>query len=44
MWDYVILKSSQDKLTVKQIQGNQIATLFIGSKARKILTEDDLGI
>jgi hypothetical protein len=44
MWDYTILKSSQETLTVKQIQANQIATLFIGSRSRKILTEDDLGI
>lgn len=44
MWDYTLLKSSMEKLTVKQIQGNQIATLFIGAKARKILTADDLGL
>lgn len=44
LWDYKLLKSSQDKLTIKQIQANQIATLFVGSQARKILTEDDLGI
>lgn len=44
MWDYTLFKSSIDKLTVKQIQSNQIATLFIGSRARKILTADDLGL
>jgi hypothetical protein len=44
MWDYILLKSSMDKLTIKQIQANQVATLFIGSKARKILTADDLGL
>jgi hypothetical protein len=44
MWDYSLLKTSREQLTIKQIQGNQIATLFVGAKARKILTEDDLGI
>lgn len=44
MWDYKLLKSSQELLSIKQIQSNQIATLFVGSRARKILTADDLGL
>jgi len=44
MWDYELAKSSIDKLTIKQIQGNQIATLFVGSQPRRLLTADDLGI
>lgn len=44
MLDYTIPKNSIEKLTVKQIQSNQIATLFVGQRAKKLLTADDLGI
>ena len=42
--DYSIAKSSYNDLSVKQIQGNQIATLFVGKKTRKLATADDWGI
>lgn len=42
--DYAIPKSSYETLSVKQIQGNQIATLFVGKKTRKLATADDWGI
>lgn len=42
--DYVIPKDSYESLSVKQIQGNQIATLFVGKKTRKLATADDWGI
>lgn len=42
--DYTIPKNSYDILSVKQIQGNQIATLFVGKKTRKLATADDWGI
>lgn len=44
MLDYVIPKSSIEKLTNKQLAANQIASLFIGKRAKALLTEDDLGI
>jgi hypothetical protein len=42
--DYTIPKSSYDILSLKQVQGNQIATLFVGKKTRKLATADDWGI
>lgn len=44
IWDYAILKSSAENLSLKQIQGNQIATAFIGRQARRLATADDWGI
>jgi hypothetical protein len=44
IYDYTIPKSSTDKLTIKQITSNQIATLFIGKKAQAFVSLDDLGI
>lgn len=42
--DYAIPKSSYESLTIKQLQGNQIASLFVGKKTRKLATADDWGI
>jgi hypothetical protein len=39
--DYAIPKSSYETLSVKQIQGNQIATVFVGQRTRKLATADD---
>jgi len=44
MYDYTIPKASVEKLTIKQVTSNQIATLFIGKKAQAFVSLDDLGI
>ena len=44
IYDYTIPKSSIEKLTIKQITSNQIATLFVGKKAQAFVSLDDLGI
>lgn len=44
IYDYTIPKASSDKLTIKQVTNNQIATLFVGKKAQAFVSLDDLGI
>lgn len=44
IYDYTIDKASYEKLTVKQIQGNQIATLYIGQRPCSFVDLDQLGI
>lgn len=44
IYDYTMPKSSYERLTVRQIQGNQIATLYIGSQPRAFVDLDQLGI
>lgn len=44
IYDYTIPKASMEKLTIKQISNNQIATLFVGKKAQAFVSLDDLGI
>jgi hypothetical protein len=44
IYDYAIAKSSYERLTVRQIQGNQIATLYIGKEPKAFVDLDELGI
>jgi hypothetical protein len=44
IYDYTMPKSSYERLTVRQIQGNQIATLYIGTSPRAFVDLDQLGI
>ena len=44
IYDYTMPKSSYERLTVRQIQGNQIATLYIGTQPKAFVDLDQLGI